>query len=37
MYNKIIEKYYDKNSELYKLLIFHSRWVADKAMEISRN
>jgi len=36
MYNKIIEKYYDKNSDLYKLLIFHSRRVAEKAMEVCK-
>ncbi len=32
---KIIEKYYDKNSELYKILIDHSTSVANKALQIA--
>ncbi|MDR2473558.1 MAG: HDIG domain-containing protein [Tannerella sp.] len=35
MYNKIIEKYYDKSSDAYRILINHSRSVADKALAIA--
>ena len=34
---KIIEKYYDKDSKLYNLLISHSRLVARKALSIAKN
>lgn len=34
---RIIEKYYDKNSELYRILIIHSKLVAKKALEIANN
>lgn len=34
-YLKIIEKYYDRDSELYRILINHSRDVADKALAIA--
>ena len=34
---KIIEKYYDENSELYRILIIHSKLVTDKAVEIAEN
>ncbi len=33
---KIIEEYYDKNSQAYDILIVHSRRVADKALDIAR-
>ena len=33
----IIEKYYDKNSELYQILINHSTSVTQKALTISKN
>jgi len=33
---KIIEKYYDMQSEVYQILINHSRKVADKALSIAR-
>lgn len=31
---QIIEKYYDKNSKLYEILIIHSEQVRDKALEV---
>lgn len=31
---RILQKYYDKNSDLYKILIVHSRMVTNKAMEV---
>lgn len=34
--NNIIEKYYNKDSELYQTLIVHSGQVRDKALEIAR-
>lgn len=34
---EIIEKYYDKKSKLYKILIKHSRQVRDKALEVVDN
>lgn len=34
---KIIEKYYDKESKLYKILISHSEQVRDKAMAVAKN
>lgn len=33
----IIEKYYDKNSDLYKLLVKHSTQVMNKALSIAKN
>ncbi|WP_101688630.1 HDIG domain-containing metalloprotein [Dysgonomonas massiliensis] len=33
----IIEKYYDKNSDLYKLLVKHSAQVMNKALSIAKN
>lgn len=33
----IIEKYYDKNSNLYKLLVKHSAQVMNKALSIAKN
>lgn len=33
----IIEKYYDKDSDLYKILVEHSHDVANKALTIARN
>ena len=33
---KIIEKYYDKQSDVYHILIKHSRSVADKALSIAK-
>jgi uncharacterized protein len=33
----IIEKYYNRDSELYKILIQHSCSVSDKALEIAKN
>jgi len=33
---KIIEKYYDKDSELYRVLITHSKLVTEKALEIAK-
>ena len=35
-YDKIIRQYYDPQSELYALLMAHSRAVTDKALEIAR-
>ena len=34
---KIIEKYYDNRTEVYQLLIKHSRSVSDKALSIARS
>ena len=34
---KIIEKYYDKSSKLYEILIIHSEQVRDKALEVVDN
>ena len=34
---KIIEKYYQKNTDVYHILINHSRSVADKALSIARS
>ena len=31
---KIIEKYYDKHSKLYEILLIHSKQVRDKALEV---
>ncbi len=33
----IISKYYDEESEVYRILVVHSRNVTDKALEIARN
>jgi hypothetical protein len=33
----IIEKYYKKDSDLYKILIRHSKEVMNKALEIAKN
>ena len=33
---RIIEKYYDKHSEVYRILVAHSRSVADKALDIAK-
>ena len=33
---KIIDKYYDKNSKIYKLLMGHSNAVAKKALEVAK-
>jgi len=33
---KIIQKFYDKDSRLYKLLIIHSKAVTKKAVEIAK-
>ena len=35
-YDKIIRQYYNPDSELYALLIAHSRTVADRALEIAK-
>lgn len=34
---KIIQKYYDKESKLYNILVTHSRNVANKALQIAKN
>lgn len=34
---KIIEKYFDKNSGMYEILVKHSKHVAEKALEIAKN